>query len=93
MSSRIRLAQVGRRNRFRVDVDAHFRQSTFREKLIEHLFISELLKYSWLHRGCRLEIGRPKVDNSGYDIVAKEQHIIRHIQLKAMRTGGNAKSQ
>jgi hypothetical protein len=74
-------------------VEKHFRHSSFREKLIEHLFIGEMLKHSWRNRGCALEIGRPEVDNGGYDVVAEENKIIRHMQLKAAHVGATAKSQ
>lgn len=60
----------------------HSLQSRYREKLIEHLFIGELLRYSWRCRECSLEISRPEVDNAGYDFVAEEKEVIRHIQLK-----------
>ncbi len=61
----------------------HFLQSRYREKLIEHLFIGELLRHSWHCRECSLEISRPEVDNAGYDFVAEEKGVIRHVQLKA----------
>lgn len=71
----------------------HFLQSSYREKLIEHLFVGELLKHSWHHRKCALAIAKPEVDNGGYDIVAEEGDVIRHIQLKAARQGAAAASQ
>jgi hypothetical protein len=61
----------------------HFENSSFREKLIEHLFISELLKLSWKAGSCTLEVAKPEVDYQGYDIIAEENGIVRHIQLKA----------
>ena len=61
----------------------HYLNSSFREKLIEHLFIGELLKLSWKAGPCSLEIAKPEVDYQGYDLVAEENGIIRHIQLKA----------
>lgn len=64
-------------------MDQHYLKSSFREKLIEHLFIGELLKHSWLEGGCSLEFAKPEVDNQGYDLIAEQNGIIRHIQLKA----------
>jgi len=61
----------------------HYLKSSFREKLIEHLFVGELLRHSWLKGSCSLEIAKPEVDNRGYDLIAEENGIIRHIQLKA----------
>ena len=63
-------------------MNQHYLKSSFREKLIEHLFIGELLKHSWLEGGCSLEFAKPEVDNQGYDLIAEEKGIIRHIQLK-----------
>ena len=48
----------------------HSLHSSYREKLIEHLLIGELLKFSWLSKDSTLEIAKPEVDNSGSDIIA-----------------------
>lgn len=61
----------------------HSENSSYREKLIEHIFISELLKLSWIKNDYSLEISKPEVDNSGYDIIAESSGVTRHIQLKA----------
>lgn len=66
----------------------HFKHSSFREKLIEHLFISEMLKLSWKKGDCQLEVMKPEVDNAGCDVVLENNNIIRHIQLKASKLGG-----
>ena len=71
----------------------HTEHSSYREKLIEHLFVAELLKLSWLHYDCTLEISKPEVDDSGYDIVAESAGVIRHIQLKTSKIGGKTASQ
>jgi hypothetical protein len=71
----------------------HSENSTYREMLIEHLFVSELLKISWLEHECRLEISRPEVDNAGYDLIGEMNGKIRHIQLKASIVGGSTASQ
>jgi hypothetical protein len=60
----------------------HFENSSYREKLIEHLFVSNLLKLSWLHHNCSLEVAKPEVDNAGYDLIAEANGVVRHIQLK-----------
>lgn len=65
----------------------HAVHSSYREKLIEHLFVGELLKMSWQDGDCQLEIAKPEVDNSGYDIIAEGNGIVRHIQLKAAYIG------
>lgn len=71
----------------------HTEYSTYREKLIEHLFIGELLKLSWLHYKCSLEIAKPEVDNSGYDVIAESSGIVRHIQIKTSVIGGKTANQ
>jgi len=71
----------------------HTENSSFREKLIEHLFIAELLKLSWLEQTCSLEIAKPEVDNSGYDIIAESSGVVRHIQLKTSKIGAKTASQ
>lgn len=40
-----------------------------------------------------LEFSKPEVDNSGYDIIAESNGIIRHIQLKASYRGGKTSRQ
>ena len=74
-------------------MDKHSHDSSFREKLIEHLLISELLKYSWQRGDCTLELSKPEVDRTGYDLVAECNGYIRHIQLKTTKSGARAASQ
>lgn len=71
----------------------NFEHSSFREKLIEHLFISEMLKLSWLKGDCQLEVMKPEVDNAGCDVVLELNNVIRHIQLKASKLGGKTSRQ
>lgn len=74
-------------------MEQHFLKSSYREKLIEHLFISELLKKSWRSGNCALEFSKPEVDRQGYDIIAEENGIIRHIQLKTSHSMAKASKQ
>ena len=67
--------------------------SSYREKLIEHLFIGELLKFSWQENEVLIEVSKPEVDNSGYDIIIEYSGILRHIQLKASFVGSKTASQ
>lgn len=66
----------------------HFRFSTFREKLIEHLFLGELLRLSWQRGECSLEVAKPEVDSRGYDVIIERDGVVRHVQLKASSRGG-----
>lgn len=74
-------------------MNQHTANSSYREKLIEHLFVGELLKLSWLHHACTLEVAKPEVDNSGYDIIMEAPGRVRHIQLKTAIIGGKTASQ
>ena len=74
-------------------MNKHSEHSSYREKLIEHLFVSELLKISWNRGDCQLEVAKPEVDNSGYDLIAEVRSVVRHIQLKASYIGGKTSRQ
>ena len=76
-----------------VELAQHSEHSAYREKLIEHLFVGELLKLSWRLHGCSLEVAKPEVDRSGYDLVAEANGVVRHIQLKASIIGGSTANQ
>lgn len=67
----------------------HSENSSYRERLLEHLLISELLKLSWLREDYSLEISKPEVDRTGYDLIAEANGYIRHIQLKATFVGSS----
>lgn len=71
----------------------HSYNSSFREKLIEHLFIGELLKYKWINQDYSLEVLKPEVDNAGYDLVLECNSVIRHVQLKTAFIGSKTARQ
>ena len=71
----------------------HTEHSSYREKLIEHLFVSELLKISWINGDCQIEVAKPEVDNSGYDVIVEANRVVRHVQLKASYLGGKTSRQ
>ena len=71
----------------------HSLNSSYREKLIEHLFIGEFLKISWLSDDELIEVSSPEVDNSGYDLVMEAHGVIRHVQLKAAFIGSSTANQ
>lgn len=71
---------------------ADFLHSSLREKLLEHVFIAEILKSLW-RRGRRdIEVLRAEVDRGGYDVVVDCGNVCRHIQLKATRAGSSTAS-
>lgn len=53
----------------------------------EHLFLSRLLREAWSRRHTTIEVLRPEVDNSGYDLVLEHNGIVRHVQLKTSKAG------
>jgi hypothetical protein len=66
---------------------AHSQYSSLREKVIEHLFVGDLLRFLW-RRGVRdMEVLRSEVDRGGYDLVVECNGVWRHIQLKASHLG------
>jgi hypothetical protein len=68
-------------------------RSRDREKLIEHVFISEILQESWFVREQPLEVLKSEVDAYGYDLVLECNGVTRHIQLKASQEGGSTRRQ
>jgi hypothetical protein len=62
---------------------AHSSQSSTREKVIEHLFVGELLRCLWCKGARDIEVLRAEVDKGGYDIVLEANDVIRHVQLKS----------
>lgn len=76
-----------------VDESKQYLHSAFREKLIEHLLIGELLKRSWQRGDCSIETSRPEVDRAGYDVIAECNGHVRHIQLKSSYRGSRTATQ
>lgn len=62
--------------------------SVLREKVVEHIFVAELSRVLLLDMKLPFETLRAEFDSNGYDLVIEANGHIRHIQLKAMRTGG-----
>ncbi len=62
---------------------AHYLESALREKVIEHLFVGDLLRCLWRQGSRDIEILRAEVDRAGYDIVLESNGVLRHVQLKA----------
>lgn len=71
--------------------DTH--HSSFREKLLEHVFISELLQEAWLKQGRKLEVLRSEVDDCGYDLVLMSGPVVRQVQLKSSRSTSSTSEQ
>lgn len=67
------------------------RESHYVEKLMEHVFLGELLQECWFHRKKVVEVLRAEVDAAGYDVILEVDGTIRHVQLKASRRGGSTR--
>jgi hypothetical protein len=70
-----------------------YQESKTVKKLIEHIFLSELLQECWFRRRQIIEVLRAEVDAAGYDLVLEAGGTIRHVQLKASRNGARTARQ
>lgn len=75
------------------DNKSDYLESNFREKLLEHVFVSEMLQEAWLNRNKTVEVLRSEVDSSGCDLVLECNGVIRHVQLKSSRKGARTSRQ
>jgi hypothetical protein len=62
---------------------AGYEESRTVEKLMEHLFLAEVLQECWFRRRQVVEVLHAEVDAAGYDIVLEAGGQTRHVQLKA----------
>ena len=59
-------------------------RSTYRESVVEHLFLGQLLPLYWRVNPSRpIEVSKPTVDDAGYDLILEVPGIVRHVQLKS----------
>jgi hypothetical protein len=61
----------------------HSHHSSQREAMLEDLFVGEVMRRMWLAGIYDLEVLKPQVDDSGYDLVFETNSIVRHVQLKS----------
>ena len=66
---------------------ALYRDSSLREKLIEHVFVGELLRHLWKKQILDIEVLRAEVDRGGYDLVLECNNVLRHVQFKSSHRG------
>lgn len=65
----------------------HTLNSSYRELLVEHLLIGEIMRRLWLRGITQFEILQPEVDDCGYDLALEANGVVRHIQLKSSFVG------
>ena len=71
---------------------AESRHSSALEKVLEHLFVGDLLRCLGQRGIWDVEVLRSEVDSSGYDLVVECKDTMRHIQLKASHQDARAQS-
>lgn len=69
------------------DGEVHSRHSSYREKMLEHRFVSEVLQAMWL-QGEVVDVLKAEVDGGGFDLVLQARGVMRHVQLKTVKAGG-----
>lgn len=62
-------------------------ESSFVEKLVEHVIVAELLQEAWFGHRASLEVARAEVDRGGYDVILSMGSVTRHVQLRASKLG------
>jgi hypothetical protein len=72
--------------------EKHSLRSSEREEYVEYIFLASLCSHGWATDRF-VEVSRSKTDAFGYDLVLSSGSVTRHIQLKASRVGGAARSQ
>lgn len=70
----------------------HTGYSSQRERIIEHVFVGELLRRLWVLGIADVELLRSEVDAGGYDLVLCHKAVVRHVQFKSVVEGGRAAS-
>jgi hypothetical protein len=66
-----------------IDESSHSKNSTLRERIVEHIFVGEALRLLWNRNITDVEVLRSEFDAFGYDLVMTLGKIVRHIQLKS----------
>jgi hypothetical protein len=59
------------------DATEHSLVSSYREVVLEHLLVGALMRELWLSGVRRIEVLKPQVDDSGYDLVLEAKGIDR----------------
>jgi hypothetical protein len=54
----------------------HTHNSSYREILLEHLLVGEIMRRLWIRGISEVEVLHPQVDDSGYDIVLEANGVL-----------------
>jgi len=71
---------------------SHYLYSTLRERIVEHVFVGDALRWLWQRNVTDVEVLRSEFDAGGYDLVMSYRKIVRHIQFKTTMVNGKAAS-
>jgi hypothetical protein len=63
-------------------IDKNIHHSTLRERIVEHIFVGDVLRILWGNDITNVEVFRSEFDAHGYDLAMAQRDIVRHIQLK-----------
>ena len=74
-----------------MSINDHSVHSSYRESVVEHIMVGELLRHMWASELGQVEVLKPQVDDSGYDFVLEQGATIRHVQLKVANAGGRTR--
>jgi hypothetical protein len=77
------MVEVEAPNRIAKIDSLHYADASAREKLVEHVFLGDLLRALWLRKVTDVAVLRPEVDSGGYDLALEHAGQIRHVQLKS----------
>jgi len=61
----------------------HSTHSSGREKVLEHIFLGDLLRALWRMGVHDTQVLRPEVDRNGYEFMLGHERIRRSVQLKS----------
>jgi hypothetical protein len=67
----------------------HSVNSTLRERIVEHIFVGDVLRRLWQLGITDVEVLRSEFDAGGYDFVSYGK-VVRHVQMKTMTETGKA---
>jgi hypothetical protein len=68
----------------------HSTHATLRERIVEHVFVGDVLRRLWQQGILDVEVLRSEFDAGGYDLVLSYRTVMRHVQLKTMMENGKA---
>ncbi|WP_232450838.1 hypothetical protein [Burkholderia ubonensis] len=67
----------------------HATHSVLRERIVEHIFVGEVMRRLWQLGVTDVEVLRAEFDASGYDLVMCCGELMRHVQFKASLLDGS----